>query len=211
MTAARQDPPPRVLLVDDDRDVREALSQTLELADYQVTACRAFIEATDHLSRAFAGVVVTDVRMPGRDGFDLLERVRQIDEDIPVIVLSGHGDIPMAVRAMSQGAYDFLEKPCPAKRLIAACARAWEKRALVLANRRLQAKGTLEAALEREAGGESLGRQMDVVEKYLIEAALRAQGGRVTATADALGLPRKTLYDKLKRHHIDPALHRRRD
>jgi DNA-binding NtrC family response regulator len=211
MSAERRDPFPRVLLVDDDRDVREALSQTLELANYQVTACRAFIEATDHLSRAFAGVVVTDVRMPGKDGFDLLERVRQVDSDIPVIVLSGQGDIPMAVRAMTEGAYDFLEKPCPASRLLEACGRAWEKRALVLANRRLQAKGTLEAALEREANGESLARQMDVVEKYLIEAALRAHEGRVTTVADALGLPRKTLYDKLKRHDIDPAQHRRRD
>ena len=211
MSAERRDPPPRVLLVDDDRDVREALSQTLELAEYQVTACRAFIEATDHLNRSFAGVVVTDVRMPGKDGFDLLARVRQIDGDIPVIVLSGQGDIPMAVRAMTEGAYDFLEKPCRAKRLLEACGRAWEKRALVLANRRLQAKGALDAALEREARGESLARQMDVVEKYLIEAALSAHEGRVTVVAETLGLPRKTLYDKLKRHDIDPAVHRRRE
>lgn len=192
----------RVIFIDDDLDVRTAIGQSLELEGYDVVLARAFIEATDHITPGFPGIIVTDVRMPGKDGFDLLERALKIDRDLPVIVLTGEADVPMAVRAMSAGAYDFLEKPCPPKSLLAAVARALEKRRLVLDNRRLHAE---RSALEDVRGQPSLAAQMEMVEKLLIEDALRDHGGRVVSVADVLGLPRKTLYDKLKRHGIDPA------
>ena len=128
----------RVLLVDDDRDIREALGQTLELADLDPTVAGSFIEAKDHLTAAFDGVVITDIRMPGRDGFYLLDYVRDLDPELPVILLTGEADIPMAVRAMSAGAYDFLEKPCAPRDLVAVIERALAARALVLENRRLK-------------------------------------------------------------------------
>lgn len=196
---------PRVILIDDDRDVREALGQSLDLAGYQVTLCKSFIEGTDHISRGLAGVIVTDVRMPGKDGFDLLERALKIDPDLPVIILTGEGDIPMAVKAMGRGAYDFLEKPCPPKELVEACGRAWEKRSLVLENRRLNVE---RKAISKAREADSLAIQMDTVEKLLIEAALRDHQGRVVVVAEALDLPRKTLYDKMKRHQIDPSIFR---
>lgn len=192
----------KVIFVDDDLDVRTAIGQSLELDGYDVILARAFIEATDYISPGFAGVVVTDVRMPGKDGFDLLERVLKIDRDLPVIVLTGEADVPMAVRAMAAGAYDFLEKPCPPKSLLAAVARAMEMRRLVLENRRLQVERTTIARVRQQ---DSLNAQMEMVEKLLIEAALRDHGGRVVKVAETMGLPRKTLYDKLKRHGIDPA------
>ncbi len=198
----------RVLFVDDDSDVREAIGQSLELAGYDVTLCRAFIEATDHIGPGFAGVVVTDVRMPGKDGFALLERCLKIDRDLPVIVLTGEGDIPMAVQAMNAGAYDFLEKPCPPKQLLAAIARGWEKRTLVLENRRLKAERDAVAHVRAVAPAEGLAVQMEMVERLLIEGALTDHGGRVALAADALGLPRKTLYDKLKRHGLEPGAFR---
>jgi len=102
----------RVLLVDDDAPVREALGQTLELADLQPTLAGSFIVAKDSINRQFDGVIVTDIRMPGRDGFHLLEYTRSVDPELPVILLTGEGDIPMAVKGMSAGAFDFLEKPC---------------------------------------------------------------------------------------------------
>ena len=199
---------PRVILIDDDRDVREALGQSLDLAGYRVTLCKSFIEGTDHITRGLMGVIVTDVRMPGKDGFALLERALKIDPDLPVIILTGEGDIPMAVKAMGQGAYDFLEKPCPPKDLIEAIGRAWEKRALVLENRRLNVERN---AISKAREADSLAIQMDTVEKLLIEAALSDHQGRVVAVAEALDLPRKTLYDKLKRHQIDPAQFRPED
>ncbi|MGR3635058.1 MAG: response regulator, partial [Shimia sp.] len=101
-----------VLVVDDDPIVREALAQTLELEEFPVISAGSFVEAKDHITPAFAGVILSDMRMPGRDGFHLLQFTRDTDAELPVILLTGEGDIPMAVRAMTQGAFGFLEKPC---------------------------------------------------------------------------------------------------
>lgn len=128
----------RVLLVDDDASVREALGQTLDLADLAPTLAGTYIEAKDHIIRDFAGVVVTDIRMPGKDGFALLEYAQSIDPELPVILLTGEGDIPMAVKGISSGAFDFLEKPCSPKELLAVVEKALRTRALVLENRRLK-------------------------------------------------------------------------
>lgn len=127
-----------VLIVDDDAAVREALSQTLELADLLPRAAGSFIEAKDHITAGFPGVILSDIRMPGRDGFHLLTYSREIDEELPVILLTGEGDIPMAVEAMGQGAFDFLEKPCAPDDLIPVLKRALRNRDLVLENRRLK-------------------------------------------------------------------------
>jgi len=101
-----------VLLVDDDAAVRDALSQTLDLAGFTAITSGSFVAAKDHITRDFAGVILSDMRMPGRDGFHLLAYARDVDEALPVVLLTGEGDIPMAVAAMEQGAFDFLEKPC---------------------------------------------------------------------------------------------------
>ena len=130
----------QVLIVDDDIAVREALAQTLELADFSPRVTGSFIEAKDHISEAFEGVILSDIRMPGRDGFFLLDHTQKLDPDLPVILLTGEGDIPMALRAMGQGAFGFLEKPCAAADLLAEVDRALKTRALVLENRRLKAQ-----------------------------------------------------------------------
>ncbi|EPX75523.1 sigma-54-dependent transcriptional regulator [Salipiger mucosus] len=129
-----------VLLVDDDAAVREALGQTLELAEFDARTAGSFVEAKDLIAPEFDGVIVSDVRMPGRDGFHLLDYAHQQDPELPVILLTGQGDIPMAVRAMSAGAFDFLEKPCAPGDLTAVIERALRTRALVLENRRLKAQ-----------------------------------------------------------------------
>lgn len=128
----------KVLLVDDDAAVREALGQTLDLADYAVQTAGSFVAAKDHITATFDGVIVSDIRMPGRDGFHLLSYAQDIDPDLPVILLTGEGDIPMAVRAMGDGAFDFLEKPCAAADLLAVIARAMAARAQVLETRALK-------------------------------------------------------------------------
>jgi two-component system C4-dicarboxylate transport response regulator DctD len=128
----------KVLVVDDDVAVREALSQTLELADLAPVSVGSFIEAKDHIATNFPGVILSDIRMPGRDGFHLLDYVQGLDTELPVILLTGEGDIPMAVRAMGQGAFGFLEKPCAPADLLAELERALKTRALVLENRRLK-------------------------------------------------------------------------
>lgn len=129
-----------VLVVDDDLAVREALAQTLELAEYEPVTAGSFVEAKDRIGPDFRGVIVSDIRMPGRDGFHLLDYARGVDPDLPVILLTGEGDIPMAVRAMTKGAFGFLEKPCAAADLTALISRALKARGHVLENRALKAQ-----------------------------------------------------------------------
>ncbi|MGX5720403.1 sigma-54-dependent transcriptional regulator [Shinella zoogloeoides] len=127
-----------VLLIDDDRQLLRATAQTLELADFSVTPFASAAEALPQLALNFAGVVVSDIRMPGMDGLQLFERIRALDAEIPVILITGHGDIPTAVKAIQEGVYDFIAKPFPAERLIQCVRRAVERRSLVLENRRLR-------------------------------------------------------------------------
>ncbi|MGB3878065.1 MAG: sigma-54 dependent transcriptional regulator [Shinella zoogloeoides] len=127
-----------ILLIDDDRQLLRATAQTLELADFSVTPFASAAEALPQLDLNFAGVVVSDIRMPGMDGLQLFERIRALDAEIPVILITGHGDIPTAVKAIQDGVYDFIAKPFPAERLIQCVRRAVERRSLVLENRRLR-------------------------------------------------------------------------
>ena len=129
----------RVLLVEDDTPVREALAQTLQLAGWDVTPAGAFVVAKDHISREFDGVILSDIRMPGKDGMALLAHAQKTDPDLPVILLTGEGDIPTAVKALGKGAFDFLEKPCPTEQLVATVERALEARRIALDDRRLKA------------------------------------------------------------------------
>jgi two-component system C4-dicarboxylate transport response regulator DctD len=129
----------KVLVVDDDAAVRDALCQTLELADLEPIPAGTFVVAKDSITESFAGVILSDIRMPGRDGFHLLAHAHKVDADLPVILLTGEGDIPMAVHAMHEGAFGFLEKPCSPNDLLAVLQRALKTRALVLENRRLRA------------------------------------------------------------------------
>lgn len=131
-----------VLVVEDDAPVREALGQTLDLGGYQPILCGSFVAAKDHITHDFNGVILSDIRMPGRDGFYLLDYARAQDPELPVILLTGEGDIPMAVQAMGAGAFDFLEKPCAPKDLLGALEKALNNRALVLENRDLRAQLT---------------------------------------------------------------------
>jgi two-component system C4-dicarboxylate transport response regulator DctD len=127
-----------VALIDDDGDLRRATAQTLELAGFSVSAYDGAKAALADLPADFSGPVVTDIRMPEIDGLQLFATLKDMDADLPVILMTGHGDIPMAVQAIRDGAYDFIAKPFPADRLVQSVRRASEKRRLVLENRMLR-------------------------------------------------------------------------
>lgn len=127
-----------VYLVDDDSQLRKAMRQTLELEGMTVMPFPKAELALDALEENFDGVIVTDVRMPGMDGLQFFEHVRKIDADLPVILITGHGDVPMAVSALQNGAYDFISKPFPVERMMESVRRALEKRKLVMENRALK-------------------------------------------------------------------------
>ncbi|MCS5564609.1 MAG: sigma-54 dependent transcriptional regulator [Oleiphilaceae bacterium] len=129
-----------VIFVDDDPDIRPLMEQTLELEDIPVACFADGASALQEVHPDFEGIVLCDYNMPGMDGLDVLQRIRQIDEDIPVILLTGQGDISTAVSAMQQGAYDFIEKPFDHEELIELLRHALEKRHLALENRRLKAQ-----------------------------------------------------------------------
>lgn len=129
-----------VILVDDEPHVLSAGQQTLELAGLTVIPCPGAEEALRHVAEDWPGVVITDVKMPRTDGFQLLEKLRQQDADLPVVLVTGHGDISMAVQAIRDGAYDFIEKPYRAELLVDVARRAIEMRRLVVENRALRSE-----------------------------------------------------------------------
>lgn len=128
-----------VFFVDDEEPMRKAVQQWLNLAGFQVTAFSGVGKVQPQLSKDFPGILISDVKMPGRDGLDLLGLALERDPDLPVILVTGHGDVPLAVEAMRRGAYDFIEKPFVPERLAESVGRACEKRRLVMENRSLRA------------------------------------------------------------------------
>jgi two-component system C4-dicarboxylate transport response regulator DctD len=131
--------PGPVLLVEDDGELAIAIATNLRLAGHDVTVAADAVQALAGLDRRFAGVIVSDLRMPGMDGWQFFAALQALDADIPIIFITGHGNIEQAVAALQQGAYDFVAKPFDPQRLLASTARAMEKRRLVLDNRRLRA------------------------------------------------------------------------
>lgn len=128
---------PDVIVVDDEPHLRTAITQAIELAGLTVEAFPGAEAALPLLSRSFAGVLVSDVRMPGIDGLTLLGHALAIDRELPVILITGHGDVPMAVDAMARGAFTFIEKPFAPDTLVAAARSALERRRLALHSRQL--------------------------------------------------------------------------
>ena len=139
-----------IIYVEDDDAVRAAGRQTFALADIEVRDFARAEAAIAELGMDRPVVLVTDVRLPGLDGIGLLRRAQEIDPDLPVILVTGHGDVTMAVEAMRAGAYDFIEKPFAPEHLLEVVGRAIDKRRLVLENRALRAQ------LERADGGDGL-------------------------------------------------------
>lgn len=127
-----------VFVIDDEKHLRITVTQTLALAGYQPKSFDNAEHALHQLTPDWEGVIVCDIRMPGMDGLEFMRAALKIDRDIPIILISGHGDISMAVSAIRDGAYDFLEKPFANDLLTDVVKRAWEKRQLTLENRQLK-------------------------------------------------------------------------
>lgn len=128
----------QVAFIDDDDVLRDANVQTLQLAGFEVLAFTSAEAALDALPTGFPGVVVSDIRMPHMDGRQLFRRLKEQDQDLPVILITGHADVTEAVEAMHDGVYDFVAKPYAPERLVSSVRRALEKRRLVLENRELR-------------------------------------------------------------------------
>jgi len=128
----------KVILVEDDPAVRMACQQALQLEGIDCIAFDSAETARTAVAADPPGAVVSDIRLPGKDGMTLLRELLAVDADLPVLLITGHGDIRMAVEAMKDGAYEFLEKPFDPEHLVALVKRALEKRRLALEVRALR-------------------------------------------------------------------------
>jgi two-component system C4-dicarboxylate transport response regulator DctD len=144
-----------VLFVDDEEHLRLAVEQSLQLAELDVTCLSDGEAALANVSRTFPGILVTDIRMEGLDGLTLMRRCLDIDPAFPVVLVTGHGDVDLAVQSMRDGAYDFLEKPFAPSRLVETVRRALDKRRLTLENRALRSQVGGRDAVEARLGGRS--------------------------------------------------------
>ena len=171
-----------VILVDDEAVIRQAVGEWLQLSGYAVTLFDNARDCLASLDADFAGVLISDLRMPGMDGMALLQAVRAMDAELPLIMVTGHGDVPQAVEAMRLGAYDFIEKPVDPERLLETLGRALEKRRLVQENRRLRAQVEHGDALESRLLGVSpairtLRRQLLALAQTPVNVLLRGETG----------------------------------
>jgi two-component system C4-dicarboxylate transport response regulator DctD len=144
-----------VLLIDDDEAMRRSTEQALDLAGLGVVSVASAEEALALAGPGFGGVVLSDIRMPGMDGMTLLQRLGEMDRDLPVILVTGHAEVSLAVEAMRRGAYDFIEKPFVTQDLLIVLRRALEHRALVMDNRRLRAVAGQRDDIEARLPGRS--------------------------------------------------------
>ncbi|WP_429932751.1 sigma-54-dependent transcriptional regulator [Agrobacterium vitis] len=140
-----------VIVVEDDEDVRLGCLQALTLENIKATGVGSVEEAQKYMPKNFPGVVVSDIRLPGMDGMAFLSKLAEQDPDMPVIIITGHGDVATAVQAMRNGAYDFIQKPFASQQFVGVVQRALEKRRLGMEVRRLRrqlaAKGDLEGRI----------------------------------------------------------------
>src|SRR5438445_722184 len=165
-----------VIYVEDDDDVRIGGVQALELAGFSVSGFASVETAGASVRSDMPFVVVCDVRLRGKSGLEWLSDLRRLDQDLPVILITGHGDIAMAVQAMRTGAYDFIEKPCSSEQLVSVVRRAVEKRRLTLEVRLLR------YALADRQGIEAslLGRSLQIQEVRRLVSTLASTNVDVT-------------------------------
>nr|WP_320137059.1 sigma-54 dependent transcriptional regulator [uncultured Amphritea sp.] len=128
----------QIIVIDDEEIVRESMIQTLQLEGYNAQAFENPLEAIAECSLGWSGVVICDVRMGSMGGLEVLQKIIDVDAEIPVIMFSGHSDIAIAIQAIRMGAYDFLEKNDDPQHHLNTVQRAWKKRQLVLENRALR-------------------------------------------------------------------------
>ncbi len=191
-----------VYFVDDDRGMVSATSQWLTLSGFKV---RAFADPTalvKVLKLSQPCVVVSDIRMPGIDGIELMKLIHARDQKIPIILITGHGDIPLAVEAMKLGAYEFLQKPFSPEKLLNVIELACHhlEKNSEPANRPLPDTRRVEATDVEP--GHDLSDQVDGFEKEVIERCLFKNHGSMIKVMDDLNIPRRTLNAKMKKYGL---------
>jgi two-component system, NtrC family, nitrogen regulation response regulator NtrX len=131
-------PKSRILVIDDESAIRDSLRMTLEYEGYEFVGAATGQEGLALAEREAPDLVLLDVKMPGMDGIDVLERLRNLNDQLPIVVISGHGTISTAVEATKKGAWDFIEKPFASERILVSLRNALDQRQLRDENRSLK-------------------------------------------------------------------------
>ncbi|MBV8635897.1 MAG: sigma-54-dependent Fis family transcriptional regulator [Burkholderiaceae bacterium] len=129
----------KIVVIEDQPGFRESLELVLQLAEFEIESFASAEDAMARMTQAKPDAVLTDLQLPGMDGVEVIRRCREADAELPVVMMTAHGNVPTAVQAMQCGAYDFIEKPFTNERLVSTLRRAGEKRRLVVENRTLRA------------------------------------------------------------------------
>lgn len=204
----------KVYFVDDDRGMIHSSVQWLTLSGLKV---QAFVDPKVLVKTIKPNepcVVVSDIKMPDLDGMSLMQHLLAKDKNLPVILITGHGDIPLAVEAMKKGAFEFLTKPFSPEKLLEVIKNAQESRMQYLESLSVEVASNIPAfndSLNKEDLGlegdmhdvGTLNVMVDGYEKTVIENALKKHGGDIVLVLDELDLPRRTLNAKMKKYGIE--------
>ncbi len=198
-----------VYLIDDNRAMVQSTAQWLSLSGLKVRSFADPVSALKVLSRGMACVIISDVRMPQMDGMDLLRHVVSKDRNIPVILITGHGDVPVAVEAMKAGAMEFLTKPFSPEHLLEITRAAIKRRIESLQSEDYGGHFRAGASQSKQQSSRpeidvdtALAERVDQYEKRLILGSLSRHRGNVLAVMEELDLPRRMLNAKMKKYGI---------
>ena len=136
----------RILVIDDERSIRNTLKDILEFEKYTVELAEDGFKALELLQTRDFYVILCDIKMPGMDGIEVLQKVEELKPDIPVVMISGHGNIDTAVESIKKGAFDFIEKPLDLNRLLITLRNAMDKSSLITETKVLRKKANKPAS-----------------------------------------------------------------
>lgn len=204
----------KVYFVDDDRGMIHSSVQWLTLSGLKV---QAFVDPKVLLKTIKPNapcVVVSDIKMPDLDGMSLMQHLLAKDKHLPVILITGHGDIPLAVEAMKKGAFEFLTKPFSPEKLLEVIKSAQAARLKYLENmvdlspaiapsKEVKDSGNAASLSNNESDVGALNVMVDDYEKAIIEKALKKHSGDISLVLEELDLPRRTLNAKMNKYGIE--------
>jgi len=130
----------RILVIDDERSIRNTLKEILEFEKYQVELAEDGFKALELIKTNDFDVILCDIKMPGMDGIEVLQKIEELHQDTPVVMISGHGNIDTAVESIKKGAFDFIEKPLDLNRLLITLRNAMDKSNLITETKVLRKK-----------------------------------------------------------------------
>ncbi len=212
-----------ILFIDDEQHIRNSIAQSFQIAGFDHLCFSSPNDMLSRINRDFNGIIVSDIRMQPMDGMALLDHVQKIDPEIPVILITGHGDVALAVEAVKNGAYDFVQKPYNNNKLMNNLERALESRRLFLTVQELQrpkSKGHINSIIGDSLVSSNLKLKVKTIAptkvdilingatgvgKELVARVLHAESGRSAAPFVAINcgaLPSSVIESELFGHEI---------